>query len=116
MSDDIDKLLDEILTKHLQEIKAGHDSKLAQAIKHLIDTAVLNGRIDELNYWFYETGHPAQYIDETSGFVAVRAKTPGKVTSITLPKEFNKAVAGRLAELKGFVGDTPPAHTKKEQL
>ena len=36
-----DQELDEILSKHLQEIKAGHDGKLAQAIESLIKKSQL---------------------------------------------------------------------------
>ena len=35
------RILDEILSKHLQEIKAGHDGKLAQAIESLIKKSQL---------------------------------------------------------------------------
>lgn len=40
--------LDEALNKHLQEIKAGHDDKLKQAIQAAHEAAVAAARMDEL--------------------------------------------------------------------
>ena len=41
--------LEDILTTHLQDIKAGHDGKLELALQSYIDSKIIEARIDELD-------------------------------------------------------------------
>ena len=78
-----------------------YDKKeLITALKTLLTSEKNKALVEELERWFATTGHPAQYIGEEDRHMSVRAKTSDRVVSVTLPKEFYRAIKDRLAELK----------------